>query len=239
MERNTSRHKEKTSKLRHLLRTYLFAGPEGGVLLTGIALSLLYIAWLGLTYLLKAENFQVFVGMTATHILFGRAAGLSFGYALGFGHGVVVPVNLIIEVIMVLIFFPLFVFGWRRLLIIDFLKNTMERIHVIAEANQETIKRYGIPGLFVFVFIPFWMTGPLIGSVIGFLLGLPSWLNMSVVLGGTFVATAAWAVVLRQLHERVAAYSPFAPMILVAILIVVVIVCHFLERARSGHGSQK
>lgn len=54
--------------------------------------------------------------MTATNIIFGRAAGISVGYTMGLDHIVVVTVNMLIETILVLLFYPLFVLSWRRLL---------------------------------------------------------------------------------------------------------------------------
>ena len=112
-----------------------FGSPEGRILITGFVLALMYIVWLALSYFASPESFQAVVGMTATHILFGRAAGMSFGYALDFGHRVVIPVNLMIETIMVLLFYPLFVFSWRHLVVIDALESFMQRVKRVAEAQ--------------------------------------------------------------------------------------------------------
>jgi hypothetical protein len=92
------------------------------------------------------------------------------------------------------------------------------------------VRRYGIIGLFAFVWFPFWMTGPVIGCVIGFLLGLRVWLNMTVVLAGTYVAIFGWAFFLRQFHDRVASYSSYAAMVLMALLVIIIIIGHLLHR---------
>jgi hypothetical protein len=86
--------------------------------------------------------------------------------------------------------------------------------------------------VFAFVWFPFWMTGPVVGSVIGFLLGLPVWLNMTVVLAGTYIAIFCWALFLRQLHEQVAAYSSYAGLILMGVLIAIIVLGNFLVRRR-------
>ena len=158
--------------------THLSASPEGRVLLSGLALALVFIGWLGIRFLSAPEDFQVLVGMTATHVLFGRAAGMSFGYALGYGHGIVVSVNMTIETIMVMTCFPLFVLGWERMLVVPMIDKAMDRMRAAAEANRDTIRKYGIPGLFVFVCIPFWMTGPLVGSIVGYFLHLSTSRNI-------------------------------------------------------------
>jgi uncharacterized membrane protein len=171
--------------------------------------------------------------MTATEILFGRAAGMAFGYTLGLTHIKVIPICMIIETVLVLIFYPLFVLSWRHLLVIQWLKKTFERISNAAETHKDKIQRYGLIGLFVFVWFPFWMTGPVVGCVIGFLLGLRVWLNLTVVLAGTYVAILGWAFFLRQLHESVAHYSSYATMVLLALLVIIIFVGHLLHRTLS------
>jgi len=211
-------------------RRTLLTSPEGRLLLTGVTLAFAYTVWLGAKLILSPADSQFLTGMTATTLVFGRAAGLAFGYSTGLGHATVIPVAMIVETFHVTVFYPLFVFSWRHLLVIKSLKNVFERIHDKAESHKATIQRYGIIGLFVFVWIPFWMTGPVVGSVIGFLLGLPVWLNMTVVLAGTYVAILAWAFFLREVHERVASSDPYAAMVLLLLLIVVFLLGHHLRR---------
>jgi uncharacterized membrane protein len=212
-------------------RLTLLASPEGRLLAMGVTLAFGYTVWLGFKLMLSPEDSQYLTGMTATTLVFGRAAGLAFGYSVGLGHGAVIPIAMIVETVHVLVFYPLFVFSWRHLLVIKSLKNVFERIHKNAETHKAKIQRYGIIGLFAFVWFPFWMTGPVVGSVIGFLLGLPVWLNIAVVLLGTYVAILAWAFFLREVHERVASYDPYAAMVLVVLLIVVVLVGHLLRKS--------
>ena len=155
---------------------------------------------------------------------------MAFGYSLYIGHAKVIPVCMIIETILVLIVYPLFVFSWRHLLVVKGLKKVFERIRKSAEAHKDKVKKYGIIGLLAFVWFPFWMTGPVVGCVIGFLLGLRAWLNITVVLSGTYLAIVAWALFLRRFHDSVAAYSSQAAMVLMVLLIVIIIVGALLHR---------
>lgn len=213
-----------------LLKGTLLSSSEGRLLVIGAILALIYIFWLGIKLLFSPEESQLLIGITATGLLFGRATAMAFGYSLDMGHGTVIPICIIIETILVLIFYPLFVFSWRHLLVIKRLKNIFERTQKAAEIHKEKVQRYGVIGLFFFVWFPFWMTGPVVGSVIGFLLGLKVWLNITVVLAGTSAAIVGWAFFLRQLHEKVASYSSYAAMILMILLIVIVIMGHLLHR---------
>lgn len=215
-----------------------FASYEGRIFFSGLVLSVVYVLFLAISYFVSPQNFQVFTGITVTNILFGRAAGMSFGYALGFGHLVVLPINLLVETIMVLLIYPLFVFSWKNLLVIKRLDNFMHWIERAAEANKEKIRRYGIPSLFLFVLIPFWMTGPVVGCVIGFFLGIRPLMNITIVIAATAIACAGWAVLLKELHERTMVVSPFAPLILLAFIIIAAVAGYMLEM-RQQHDKHK
>ncbi len=232
MEENaTQPENELNSQQNHQLKSTLLAGPEGCLLVVGIALTLVYSFWLGIKLLLSPDESQLLIGMTAIQLTFGRGLAMTFGYTEGLGHSTVIPICIIIETIYVLILYPLFVFSWRRLLVINWLKKTFERTRRAAETHKDKVQKYGVIGLFVFVWFPFWMTGPVVGSVIGFLLGLRLWLNMAVVLAGTYAAIFGWAFVLRQFHKQVASYSSYAAMVIIALLMFIFIVGHLLYRA--------
>lgn len=212
------------------LKTTLLTSSEGRLLLFGVILAFIYTFWLGIKLLLSPDQSQVLIGMTATELLFGRAAAMAFGYTLGLGHRTVIPICIIMETILVLISYPLFVFSWRHLLVIKRLRNVFDRIQKSAETHKDKVQKYGVIGLFAFVWFPFWMTGPVVGSVIGFLLGLRVWLNMTVVLAGTTLAIFSWAFLLRQFHKQIASYSSYAAMVLMALLVVIIIAGHLLYR---------
>ncbi len=231
MEENTKQaESESKAEQRKKLKATLLNSPEGRLLLGGVGLAFIYALWLGVRLLLSPDESQVLVGMTATQVMFGRAAGMAFGYSLGLGHRIVIPICIILETIMVLVLYPLFVFSWRHLLVIKGLKKIFERMQKAAEARKGMVRKYGIIGLFAFVWFPFWMTGPVVGCVIGFLLGLRVWVNMTVVLGGTYAAIFGWAFFLRHFHDHVASYSSYAAMALMGLMVIIIIVGHFLHR---------
>lgn len=233
----TDKAEQPTSKLnseqRNQLKATILTDSEGRLLLIGIAAAFIYIAWLLVKLLLAPEEFQLLVGITATGIIFGRAAAMTFGYSLGMGHGAVITICIIIETIQVLFFYPLFVFSWRHLLVINRLKTLFEHTQRAAERHKDKVQKYGVIGLFAFVWFPFWMTGPVVGSVIGFLLGLRTWLNMTTVLAGTYIAIFCWAFFLRRLHAHITAYSSYAGLILLALLIAVILLGNLLLRRRQ------
>lgn len=203
-------------------RLAVLSSSEGHLLLVGITLALCYLVWLGVELLLWPGDFQGYVGMTATEIVFGRVACMAFGYSLGFGHFTVIFLCMAVETILVLVFYPLLVFTWRQLLVVKWLKHLSDRTRAVAESRADWVERYGIVGLFLFVWLPFWMTGPVVGCMIGYLLGLRVWVNIVTVLIGTYAAIAGWAFFLHHVHGRFASYSSYTAMVLMGLLIAVV-----------------
>jgi uncharacterized membrane protein len=203
--------------------------PEGRILLAGTALALLYLASLSICVLFWPRLGHIFIGITASNVLFGRAAGLSLGYAFGFGHAVVVPLNMLIETILVLLFYPLFVFSLTHMLFIEWLKKLVGKATVTAEKHQRKVRRYGILGLIIFVWFPFSMTGPLVGCVIGHMIGFGPRVNITVVLGSTYLAILSWAMLLRGMLGHLAAYSTYAPIAVVATVIALLILAYIIK----------
>ncbi len=220
---------EPNSRKPERLRGTLLTSSEGRILLIGVALAFVYILWLGIKLLLSPDEFQILTGMTAMDVMFGRAAAMAFGYSLYLEHKVVIPICMIIETILVLLVYPLFVFSWQHLVVVKGLKKVFERIGRSTEAHKGKVQKYGIIGLFAFVWFPFWMTGPVVGCVIGFLLGLRAWVNITIVLSGTYLAIIAWGLFLSRFRDGVASYSSQAAMVLMILLIVIIVVGSLLH----------
>jgi len=197
-------------------------------------LAWLLVIALGIGWLVEPEWTLVFAAMTGLNLLIGRAAGMSFGYANGLDHLVVIGSNVLVETIQVLVIYPLFVLSWRNLVDVRRLHRFLVQMRRSAEASQAQVARYGMVGLFVFVFLPFWMTGPVVGSVIGFLIGLKARQNLSTVLAATYVAIGVWAVAFEQLNELLAAYGRYAAFATVLAFAALAIAVTRFGRSRRG-----
>ena len=214
---------------------------EAYMLLSGIVLALLYLAALSLYVLFSPRLAQILIGVTASNVLFGRAAGMSVAYAFGFGHGVVIPLNMLIESILVLLFYPLFVFSLKHLLVMEWLRRFVDGVVSAAGRHRHKVERYGIPGLILFVWFPFSMTGPMVGVVIGYFIGLRPWVNLAVVLGSTYLAILCWGMLLRGLLAQAASTGTYASTAgaatIVAVFLVVQVVRTIRKRAKRQGGA--
>lgn len=211
----------------------LFASTEGRLLGVGLALTGLMLLAFGIGWHLFPDSVLPYAIMTGLNLIIGREAGMSFGYANGFDHAHVVPLNILIETIQVLVIYPLFVLSTRQLIRLRTLQPFITRIHRAAESRGGMVRKFGIAGLFVFVFAPFWMTGPVVGAIIGFLIGLRPWVNLAVVLVSTYVAIGVWALLLNELNVWAATVNQFAPYALFLAIVLIAAAMHLLSRHRD------
>ncbi|MDX1294870.1 MAG: small multi-drug export protein, partial [Sulfurimonadaceae bacterium] len=192
---------------------------EGKLLLGAITGWLLFGVTILVTGYVDEKSGLLLSGITAAHIVFGRAAGISVGFAMDAGLWTVVLLNMLIEALLVLLAYPIFVLGWKKLYTFEWFDNWMHKAHANARKYRPVIAQYGVYGLFAFVWFPFWMTGPVVGSMIGFLMGLSHRMTLLVVLGSTFLAVFCWALLLMGVQEWATDIDPRAPWIIVGIII--------------------
>ena len=216
---------------RHLFRT-----TEGRILLLGVAVALAGLIFMVLIAFWSPQISRMIGVMSFSNIIFGRAVSMSVGYAGGYGHALVVPVNMWVETVLVLLFYPVFVLSMLKLVEFPRLKRILESTRAAAERHHDKVRRYGIVGLFMFVWFPFWMTGPVVGSAIGYLLGFPAWLTLSVVLVSTYIAMAGWAYLLFDVFSRIAVFGPWAPVLIIGLIILMIITGYRLNRRGKKPG---
>jgi uncharacterized membrane protein len=199
----------------------------------GLALTGLMLLAFGIGWHLFPDSVLTYAAMTGLNLVIGRAAGMSFGYASGLGHAQVVPLNMLVETIQVLVVYPLFALSWRQLIRVPRLQPLVKRMHHSAESQEGAVRKFGLIGLFVFVLVPFWMTGPVVGAIIGFLIGLRPWVNLVVVLVSTYVAIGVWGLLLNELNVWAATVNRFAPFALVIAIVLIAAAMRLLGRHRE------
>ena len=213
----------------------LFRRTEGRILLLGIASALAGLIVMGLIAFWSPQTSRMMGAMIFTDIVFGMIVSMSVGYANGFGHALVIPVVMWVETVLVLLFYPVFVLSLLKLVEFPRLKRFLDRTHAAAERHHDRGRRYGVPGLFLFVWFPFWMTGPVLGSAVGYLLGFPAWLTLSVVLAGAYVTIVGWAYLLFDLYIRAAVFGSWAPLLIVGLVILVILAIYWFNLRRKNH----
>ena len=209
----------------------LLKHKEGQILLLGLMLLGGYVVLVLLCAVFYADHFQELLSITITNVIFGRMAGLSIGVASQMDTTFLVLFNFFIESIMVLILYPLFVLSWNKLEFISYppLSRYLESSKQNAHRYQPLIQRYGIIGLILFVLTPFAMTGPVVGSFVGFLIGLRHRVTLAVVLLSTFIAINIWIYLIKNFEDQLVAYSD---MLMTGLLVAIAVLglWYFIKR---------
>lgn len=208
----------------------LLSIPEGRIFFAGLVSGILFLLWISLSYIWLPGQIHLLFAVITAHFMFGRAASLYLGLVSGLDLFIVIAVNLFVDTLWVLIMYPVTIFSIRKLLFINILKRNVERVQKVAQHYQGTIKRYGILGLFLFVVCPLPMTGPVVGGVIGDLMKLRPWHNITIILCATYVTVTIWAVVLIEIHQTARAYGSSAPLILFLVIILLGVVGHVVRK---------
>jgi uncharacterized membrane protein len=204
---------------------------EGRILAVGLLFLVALLILLAFYAVVNPKDFNILLSMTASNILFGRMSGLSIGIAFQMNTFWLIIFNLFIETIMVLIFYPLFVMSWESLHVVSYapLKDFLQRSQESAQKYQPLIKKYGIIGLVLFVLFPLTMTGPVVGSFVGYLMGLRHSTTILVVIFSTFIAIVLWTYLIKNFEATLIVYSDTLITIL-SVAAIIVLVWYFIKR---------
>jgi uncharacterized membrane protein len=196
----------------------LIATDEGRILIAGMLLFCSYLGVIVLSGLFFPKLYEIIMAVTASHIIIGRVPGITVAYAMEGSFYTAVGINFVIETMLVLFLYPLFIMSWNKLLNVAFLERWIGKGRKNAEKYQPLIEKYGMVGLFAFVWFPFWMTGPIVGSFIGYLMGFRHRTTLAIVLIGTLIAISCWGIALQYLQDWAFSIDPRAPWIIVGFM---------------------
>lgn len=182
---------------------------EGKILILGLILLGCFLILILLCALFLPHYLQPLLSLTATNVIFGRMAGLSIGVAAQMDTSVLIALNFMIETIIVLIIYPLFVLSWNKLELVSYqpFNLFLERSRKNANRYKPLIQRYGMAGLILFVLTPFAMTGPVVGSFVGYLIGFTHRVTLFIVLFSTLIAIILWVYLIKNFEDVLIAYS--------------------------------
>ncbi|MCK5312876.1 MAG: small multi-drug export protein, partial [Desulfobacteraceae bacterium] len=170
----------------------IFNTTESRLLLSGVILSLLLIALISYYAATDLQIAKILILVFFAHTFGGRAAGIGLCILNGFGAFPTIIYNFYIEVLIVSFTYTGFVYSTTRYLKIKWLVNFMERLAAKALEQKDRIKPYGWIGIFLFVMAPLPVTGPVVGSIIGYMLRLSLVRNFSATFLGTLTAIIVW-----------------------------------------------
>jgi uncharacterized membrane protein len=219
-----------TKKLVFLLKER-FDLIEVRILFLGLFLALL--AGLCLAVLLFADPalFRVLSSTAIVHVMGGRALGVAKCLSANISPFNTILYNFFLEMVIVLIAYGIVVLIMRNVIQPKLLHSTVRQAELTAQKQKTNIKRYGAIGLFFFVMFPFFMTGPVIGAIIGYLLHYRAINNFLIVFSGTLCSIIAYTLVGNNIINYISQYIDIDLVkrwgsIIVGVLILIFLIYH-------------
>ncbi len=207
-----------------------FEGEVGNILLLSLFIILSLITFVIVSYQINVGFANKITGIIFTNILVGRVPALSFGYAANLSHFIVIFINVITEMILVTLIYPLFVYSFKGIVKIKILEDFFSEIKEKRKKYQSYFNKYGKLGLFIFVFIPFWMTGPIVGAIIGFLIGIKHYTVIVVVFIATIISITLWGLFLQQIIDFLFTLNTQFVWLLLFIVVVALLLYRFKNK---------
>lgn len=208
----------------------IFSTKEGLILLLSLILILSTSIFL-LTYYFFNPAFSSKVAtMIFTNVFIGRVPAISFGYASNLSHLAVIAFNILAEMILVTLIYSLFVFSFEGVVKIKKLEDFFYKVQKKKEEHNKVFQKYGRFGLFLFVFVPFWMTGPIVGSIIGFLIGMKHFTVIFIVFLATIISMTLWGLFLQEIVSFIGQFDIRFIWVLILIMVISVIILKYKKR---------
>ncbi|MCP3942148.1 MAG: small multi-drug export protein [Desulfobacteraceae bacterium] len=184
------------------MKKTLFRTFEGRLLLTGIILTVVLLIFLSIYAFLDFDTTKTLFFVFIAHLVGSRAGGIGLCILNGFGHFTTITYNFFLEVLIVCFTYSGFVLSTTNYLKVEWIKKVMEKLAEKAMEKKEKLKAYGWIGIFLFVMAPLPMTGPVVGSIIGYMLNLGLIRTFSATALGTLAANIIWDLGFDFLEQR-------------------------------------
>lgn len=169
--------------------------------------------------------------LAAAQFLSGRAGSAHLGMELGFNRYYLLFQIFLHDFLLMLYLFPLFVRYYDRLAHLRVIGRPLDRLHTLAMTHRDRIAPFGIVGLMLFVFFPFWNVGPLVGMMAAYVLGLRMRVAFAAVLVGDLSAVAAWI----WAYDKIQGYNKTLALIgLIVLFVAAMATPYAIQRWRYG-----
>ena len=184
------------------MKQTLFQTTEGKLFLLGSFMAMVLLVVVGVYGFIDSHISKILFFVFLTHVVGSRAGGIGLCILNGFNPITTIAFNFYIELLIVCFTYSGFVLSTTNYLKIEWLKKIMNQLAIKALEQKEKISSYGWIGIFTFVMIPLPVTGPVVGSIVGYMLKLGILKNFTATALGTLTANVAWCYGFGFLEQR-------------------------------------
>lgn len=184
------------------MKKNILHSAEGRLLILGVFLAVTFIVLVLAYSLVDFSIAKVLVLVLLAHLVGSRAGGIGLCILNGFSPMATIAYNCFIETLIVCFTYAGFVLSTTNYLKVEWIKRFMDRLAEKAMEKKDKIKSWGWIGIFSFVMAPLPVTGPVIGSIIGYMLKMRLFSNFTATALGTLTATVVWCYGFEFLEHR-------------------------------------
>lgn len=184
------------------MKKFLFNTIEGRVLVTGFLLTVLFFVLVIIGLVQGEPKAKIAFVVFITHCVGSRAGGIGLCILNGFSPVSTIVLNFYLECLIVCYTYAGFVLSTNGIFKAAWIQRFMGKLREKAEEKKEKIERWGWIGVFSFVMAPLPVTGPVVGTIIGYMLRMRLLSNFSAAGLGTLTAIVAWCYGFDFLEHR-------------------------------------
>lgn len=215
-------------------RTRFLQAEEGRIFVIGCCMFIIWVEIVAVLWGIESSKWFAVLTMGLTHLAAGRAAAIMHGTNLGLSKLSTAGLAVYIDVTAMVILYPLLIFSYRNFFEGRFFQKHMKPVFESARKGAGKMRRYKVLGIFLFVWFPFWMTGIITGAVLGFLLGLRTWVTMVTVILGSGSAVICWVFAYEKIFSWLSQINQYVSVGVSLVIIVGLIVLRLLRQQRES-----
>jgi len=224
-----SNHTEKLTLLSAFLRSW-----QGQLFLAGCCMLVVWIAATAFMWESGMEQWDDLLTVGFAHLLAGRAISIAQGAQVGLPKWTITVIATYADVMGMLLVFPLFVYSYEHFFGGHFFQKRMKPMLESAQKRVDRFSGSKIAGVFFFVWLPFWMTGIIVGAVLGYLLGLRTWVTLLTASLGALAAVSSWVYAYDILFKWLGRIHQEIPGIFTVVLLVALLAFRSYRKRKSA-----
>lgn len=206
---------------------------EGSIFIAGNCMVILWLAVIIVLFRIGHHHWLDMLTMAFTQLFGGRAASIAQGTQTDIYPVLIFFLATYVDTMVMFILYPVLVFSYRNFFEKRFFQKRMKPLFDSVQKRVIRYRRHKIIAVYLFVWFPFWMTGVIIGSLLGYLLGLKAWVNMTTCILGTMSASFCWVFFYDKLYTWLGNINKEIPLLLTFIIVIGLIIYSFYTRHRN------
>lgn len=184
-------------------KSRIYQTSEGKVLIAGVFKFIVLVGLIVFYGVIDFERAKTLSLAFLAHTFGGRAAGIGLCIMSDLPIVWTIVYNFYLEVLIVCFTYSTFVLSINNYIKVQWVEALTNQLMQKADKHKDKISKFGWVGLFLFVMIPLPVTGPVVGSSVGYLLKMSVWRNLTAVFSGTLAAIVAWTFGFEFLEQHV------------------------------------